>query len=354
MPVSAADAQPAAAQSLSDEQILAYRKAISLETFVNDDASAQSDSARPDAEATREYANKVYRSLGRFASLSLTDKAITRILERFPDWSYQTGEIIENGTLRQTRTLQRLVDGVKGFKLPPSEDPRRKVSQDEAGITIEVPSVTGDDMRYVLRTEKQFFPTEKDNDPPVTEKNRLLGQSEYVELAKKFHLSKDVYVHEGDLFTDRETIALSLLTHFHSLESLGAALRTSGSTLSRILQPVSERAGADSYIDLMLVAMAAGVAGIEHIPQGKTEVLRGVGLETLQKYYSPDPVERTEFRNSKGGRNGNRIPRLGQQIGLEGQAARHTLVLHAVRDGLVQLPDPADIQAKLSENPAVN
>jgi hypothetical protein len=280
------------------------------------------------------YADRLYMALGRIAGLKLPDMTINGVLKHFPDWEYQTRWIGEEQARRQVRLLQRPILPSVKLNLPVQEIPRRMVTKNEKGMTIIVNDVTGDDVRYLVGVEKQLLPPEPKDDE-ITIKRKTI-RAQYSGEAARFHKAKDVYLREGDLFTDKENVAMSLMTHFSNVHDIGNAIYVSGSTISRVLQPARERLGLASNMDLMLVAIAAGIASIDHVPKGKTEELSKKDQGVLAKYYSPDPEERLEVR-SKSLSTAPRLSRIYTKLGVD----NHTTLLYGVRDKVIRLPDLA-------------
>ena len=135
------------------------------------------------------------------------------------------------------------------------------------------------------------------------------------------------------------------MTRCDSFDKLAAAVGTSGSTISRVVKPARERLGLESNIDLMLLAIARGIADIDHVPGGMTAYVSPKDRELLREFYSTDPEVR-ESRRAKPLFDASRWSRMYDKLdGLchDGQgnpirANRHWMVLYALKDDVIELP----------------
>jgi DNA-binding CsgD family transcriptional regulator len=290
-------------------------------------------------EAQQAYRERVYLELGRIASVQLPDVAITGILGHFRNWTYDAAHDHE-GHFQLLRG--QVMHSSEVINVSDPRVPRRKVLRDEEGLAILVENVTAADLRYVLNIERLLAARPKKVELNPSEE---ASQQQLSEAAVRFREAKDVYVHEDDLFTDKESIVMSLLIHFNNNNDLAWELHVANKSLAKTLKPVKERLGVTSSTDLMLMAIAAGVASIDHIPEGKTKALSENDRELLKKYYSPKLEKQKEVRGKP--RTATQMRSIYVKLGLAG-ITRHQAVLYAVKDGDILLPDLADIRSRMA------
>jgi hypothetical protein len=299
---------------------------------------------------TVSYAQRLYGALGQIAGMKIPDRAINGILNHFPGWQYETVVIGGESSSKQVRFLRRqIMDSAVELQLVPQQDPRRKVWIGPEGLTIQVDDVTVSDLRYLLHIEKRLFNFQPADEITIHSADK---GSNFSGLAKEFRQAKDVRLNDDDLFTEKESVAMSLMTYCNNNEDLADILRTSGATISRLLRPVIERLGITSLgttstTDLTLIAVAAGVASIDHLPKGKTEVLSDSDTDFLADYFGPDLEKQAELR-SKPTSSGPRLSRIYSKLGLQGPQGR-LAVLYAVRDEVIELPTVQELRRRMVE-----
>jgi hypothetical protein len=240
-----------------------------------------------------------------------------------------------------------ITDATVAIALPKLESPRRRIVRDKEAVTIQAQGdVIGVDILCLLAVEKLLLAEEKPKSREEVAKEAI--QISFSETAKRFAEAKDVYLHEDDLFTDKESLALSLTTHFKNIELIGAALGVSGSTISRLIQPVQRRLGLSSNSieanrDLLLIAIAAGIAPKDHIPKGMTKVFSLKDKLELARLYNPDLEERAKYLKANPSK--SRFSRMNYKLGEDGDW--HKTLLYGVRDGIVLLPSIEDIRSRI-------
>jgi hypothetical protein len=237
---------------------------------------------------------------------------------------------------RQVRVLQRpVISSSIDLIVPEPEPPRRSIERDESSIKITLEDVWGRDLRCLIDIERQIRAQAKDMDARA-EKFKVEAQ--------RFKESKNIYVHEDDIFTEKETIVLSLMTHCKNIAELSEVLGVSTTKISKILKVARERVGVTSssttaYMDLMLIAIALKIAPIDHIPEGNMAELNSNDKEMLADYYGPD-IEKRENVRRRRSVEGHKWSRLYTKLGLD----QYSIILYAVKEDIIELPDPTLIK----------
>jgi DNA-binding MarR family transcriptional regulator len=319
-------------------------------------APDQPERALSPSEAERQRISHIiglYRKMRGIAEVPLPAVAINRLLKDLPGWEYTT-----RGTTPQTHYLTRqAMHAAVKLKMPVASTPERNVSRDRNGITIAVEddSVRGKDMMALLRIEGQY---------PYhilrreIEARRDSAQSSN-EAANRFRETQGIYLRDGDVLTDRQAVVLSYMTHCGSHLELAETLEIPQGELRELVQPLRDQLGIEStngsydvYIGLTLVALALREASVDHLPKalkGQISNLKPDEVELLAHYYSFDPEERQAVREK---RSQTAIEvmwsRIYKRIGIEGKDSRYSTVLFAVRNGILQLPDPSTIKEMLA------
>lgn len=168
--------------------------------------------------------------------------------------------------------------------------------------------------------------------------------------ALKYKKAGNARPQPGSLFTKREELVLPYITHHSNLKDIDKIFESQGDPISRLLRLTRERVGGETLIDFMLIAIATGAANVDHVTPGKTQALIVRDKGHMADYYSPDFEERSATRRNIGVSWWTEVYR---QLDIRPTAARplrggygrHTAVLYGVRDGVIQVPDIADIQA---------
>ncbi len=291
---------------------------------------------------------KLYHELGRSAHVQIPDIAINGIISRLPAWEYRT-IVDDNG--QKTRLLQRQVLSTSAVVRVPINDTqdRRRVVRTRDAVQIQVEDVTGNDLRYMLAIESQFLPRLAIKAIANTKESKEMQalRKKYKEERAAFHSTEGVYLHENDVLTDREQIVVGLLTHFNNRDKMAIALGVSPSTLSRILTPVQGRLGVGSDVELAIEAVFRGLASVDHIAERKTDALNSRQKLFLSRYFSSDPEQRQAERSMPNGTIASHWNRIAEKMGIhiDGSAKKragwrkHQIVLHALRDGLIQNPN---------------
>ena len=283
------------------------------------------------------YVEELHHELGRIAGLALPGRTIDGMLKRV-GWDYD----IETGEDGRISLLRReIMDGTVGLVLP-EEDPGRGLhfSQDEEGITIRARKVTGSVVQQLLEVERQLI--EMTIRRESTAWKPRLRESDLTPKQLALIKAEGKFLEEDDLFTDTESIAVAEMTHTSNFDGLAETFGTTASTISRLLKPARERVGAKTNLDLMLIAIAAGIADIDHVPENMTAPLNKRDLEMIRGTYSPDPAVRVaaEYESTRWHRMYDKmeIERSNNSMG------RWLTVLYAVKDGIIELPDPSKIE----------
>lgn len=275
----------------------------------------------PEAEDHLEYRRKLYTQLGHVAHLGIPDSAINRILDNFPDWRYGARGVgsQELGYLVRTG-LDRSIE----IGLSPFMQDRRQLEKSEFAIKIEVPQVTGSDLRCMIDIEN-MLDSIRVNSPKEIERRRL----------KELRI-KAMAADPEELVSEEEKNILALTTHHSTLDGIADALGSSASTISRRMSLLRVRFGVEDNTDLMLLAIVKGYASIDHVPSGKTSPLSESDIDVLQCLYSLDPDERQEARKVKD-RYMSRWGRMFTKVGGPDETRnRHTLILYALRDEVIE------------------
>jgi|GEM_PF-6710454 len=318
-------------------------------------APAKADTPAAYSDAERQRARDIvglYRKLSRIAEVPLPADAIHRLIEPLDRWEYTT-----EGVNPQVHylTRQALGSSVK-LKLSEPSTPVRSVHKDKESIAIRVEGepLRGRDLMTLLKIESQY-PRHLVRQEM---EDRQTARPPRNETADEFRETKDVYLQDGDVLTDRQTVVLGNMARHNSQGQLVDALETTPAALNEVLRPLRARAGIeynpgnpDSYIQLTLIALALKVADVDHLPKAsKREIdnLKEADLELLSKYYSFDPAERAAVREGKSDTSISLMwSRLYRRIGIGGRDSRHQAMLYAVRNDILQLPDASAIKEML-------
>jgi hypothetical protein len=266
------------------------------------EASMELEAKLAEQRKKDEYMENLYRELGAIANTSLSSVTINHVLNRnFPKWKYSVGEI--RG--RPASFLRRIVDDpFFDVEIPEPSTRGQNIRRSRRTLAIVLgEEVYGRDIQYLITTEKAYLEQER---------KKASWLEGFRGAAKSFHACENVYQNKDDLFTQKQTIVLSLMTHCRDQEELAEALQTSPSTLTRLLKPARENftSGPTSYIELTLIAISLRIASIDHIPEGKTSLLNEEDKELLTKYFSFDPEERADIRSKPQGTLGSRWRRV--------------------------------------------
>ena len=297
-------------------------------------------------QAKADYTSGLYAELGRVAHSIFPDMAVKEILGNFPEWEYVTAR----EGIRQYRELSR-PDVGEDILLPrqPSAGRRAVEITPQDRLTIRVSEITGKDMRYLLVVEKQIIDqrlSELKAGDIYARRQRL--RKEFRQEAADYANATGKKTREDDLFTDDISIILSLTTRLSNYEDVGAALGYSSATISRALKETREKTGVKTYTEMMLVAVASGAASLDHIPSGLTDsVVNERYRRLMAEYYSPDPDVRQAVRRDF---TYNTVASMWDRLGSHkylGVGNRQMIVLCAIKDGLLELPDPEDIKRRL-------
>lgn len=302
------------------------------------------------------YILGLYKRLREIPEVPLPPKTVNRLISRLPGWEH-TIEGVDPEIHYLTR--QALHASVK-LRLP-EPSPLRDISRAINSLTIKVEDdhVRGRDLlsllmvesqypRHLLRREMKAKENERPTPPPPTG------------LAIKFRETKGIYLQEGDVFTDTQTVVLSGMTRNSFQGELADDLGIKSEELGELLKGLcvqagipSRRGSSDSYIELMLVAMALEVANTDHVPksrQANIDNFKPDERELLTKYYSPDPDERAAVRAD---RSKNALSlvwsRIYKKIGTEGPHSRYEAVLYAVKNDMLRLPDASTLKGPMSQ-----
>jgi DNA-binding NarL/FixJ family response regulator len=278
----------------------------------------------------RLYMQRLDQKLQAVATVELPDNVVASILDQLSGWECRTSWDNEMGTagkslVREVSNLSKVPD-VANF-----ETPRREVLQDEDSVTIKVKEVIGNDIRALLTIERQLSAKPK---PPIK-------RNQWAEETVKFASSDNVFINEADVFTDREAVVMSLLTHFSTYSGIALTLDTSESTISRVVWPVRRRLDLPTNIDLTLAAITLRAASIDHIPRGKTTILKRHYLDFIAKYCSVRPSDQLDIQSMPAGTIGSNWKRILDKLEVND---RSSAVVHAVKDGIIELPNPADFR----------
>jgi RNA polymerase sporulation-specific sigma factor len=187
--------------------------------------------------------------------------------------------------------------------------------------------------------------------PPDPEEDLLDQHTEHLRARREksaLQKAEGTLVNADELFTPRESLILVEMAHHGTLEQLSKKLEVSATTLSRITQPARERLGVKTILEFMLYGIAAGVTDISHVPEGMTDFLNDKDRALLATRYSPNPeiATRSYERDKK---MGHRYSRMYDKLGLEkidSAAQRWQTVLYAVKDGIIELPDIAELKSR--------
>lgn len=287
------------------------------------------------------YAATLHRRLGRVASASLPLKTINGILDlHFPDWEYRDERVGK----QQISFLQRkMTDSLINVAIPEPKTSRQSIYKSNAHLALIIEDeVRGHDLRYLIRLEQRYR--------IHTRQREAAGVAILSPRAEEFRKAQHDYVNEDDPFTHKQAIALSLTTHHSSREEIAQALGVTQSSITKLLLAARERVnvtsgGYEAYIELMMIAIALGIANIDHVPKGRTEMLeQSEDRELLRGYYSPDPEKRAAVRRWPPTALASRWSRIPGRLGLDTKN-RHAAVLFAIRDEILPLPDRATIEA---------
>ena len=319
-------------------------------------SAAERDTTLSPTEAERQRTSHIiglYRKMLGIAEVPLPAVAVNRLLKGLPGWEYTT-----TGTTPQTHYLTRqAMDASVELKMPVALTPERKVTKGKDGITIAIEDdpVRGKDFIALLRIEGQY-PYSFLRQEIEARRNRAPSPNE---AADKFRETEGIYLRYGDVLTDRQAVALSYMTRYGSHRELAEALEIPQEELRQLVEPLRDKAGiestngsSDPYVGLTLVALALGEANVDHLPKalkGQIGSLKPDEVELLAHYYSFDPEERKAVREK---RSQTAIEvmwsRVYKKIGIEGKDSRYSAVLYAVRNGILQLPDPSAVKEMLA------
>jgi DNA-binding CsgD family transcriptional regulator len=304
------------------------------------------------------YSDRLYQHYRQNPGQKLGDLAVRAILQHFPGWKYETAWKDERHVHTQVRMLRRIItDSSVALDLPEAIDSdRRRVIRDKEGLTIKVDDVRGVDLLCMLAIEgivSLAMPPPDVEPRPNAKKETVILPGQFSEEVRKFRGAKNIYVHEDDLVTDKESIALSLITHFDTTEDISRALEVSAATVSNYLKVVRKRfnlssSGAISNIELMLAAIATGTANTDHIAKDMTSVLDDAEKTLLACYFSPDPAIREASRHQRRSKSSTHIQKIYSKL----HAKRHMAVLYGVKDGVIELPSLEDIRTTVAKNRA--
>jgi len=255
-------------------------------------------------------------------------------------------------------------------------------------LTVEAQVVLGQDMRYVIETERQYriglsaidAPEQDEPSPTVAlapdpppvavapapskpaqapaavaspQRQRPATRARVrrpPKASSKPHHEIPV-VPEKDMFADPETInLLGRMAHNSSIEALAEDPETPNFKRCRdLLSQAQAQAKVNSYIDLMLVAVSLGHAKVDHVPPGKGTRLEYTDMKFVNDYFSPDAQVRDRMRAADADNsNKHRWNRIFRNLGIDIDAEDrlYTAVLYLLRDRMLALPKHVDISDK--------
>ena len=289
-----------------------------------------------------QYADSLYAHLGRVARLALPETAVTGILDNFPEWDYLTTRVRH----QKVHFFRRqILDSSLVLLEPNIQEERRRVWRNERAVTIMVNEVTGADIRYLIDIDRQI-PTGSEG---LNQLGLPLTENERSDLVGNFRIAqiKDKRNKVPTPISESQKIVMSLLTRVESNEDIAQALNISGSTVSRLLKPLSDKLGVKSKIDLALVAIAMEWANLDHIPDKDIDFLDDKEKHLLAAYYSPDESERATVRGSNYTTSWRLWKAIIEKLGVN---SKSEAIFIAVKAGKLRLPEKADIAARLGMN----
>lgn len=288
---------------------------------------------------------RLYDLFQRAPETPLSDTMLNRLLERIDGWEY-AAEPDELGQPVHYLTRQ-VLDASLQFKLPDKSTPIRSVHRDKESITLRIAgdAIRGKDVLKLLRVESQY-PYEMTQ---MTAPDR--SAMELIERAKaEFANTGKAYLNEGDWLTDTQIVVLRYMTHFPSNSHLAEAFGITANTLQTVLKPLYDHYNISptpgqphQYVELMLHAIALGIASIDHIDPVRDSELNSLTpseKDVYINYYSGNTEERQRVRKAKTSTAHNMIwGKIYKKVHTSGNGARHQAVLKAVKKGVLRLPD---------------
>jgi hypothetical protein len=277
----------------------------------------------------------LYRGLGQLAQEPLLDDVVDEVLAYHQElWSWKRDQWTSQNN-DDVKVLYRDIAAHDTVPKLPNPTDRRKVFNSGKNLLLLMPQILAADIHDVIDFERQK-PQEVSKPRYAPEALRL---AEVFRQHWKFRDTDRSYkAQPDDRFTVVESAALGLLTHVDTHEEMADLVGVvRHATIARLLQPIAEQYGAaKSPTKLMLIALAAGAATVNHVEAGKSTDIKPVNLEFIQAYFAKDPKRRQLARSTTGGTIGAHFSRACQAIGVKG---RKNLVKHLVRDNLIDLPD---------------
>jgi hypothetical protein len=308
-------------------------------------ALTRAEAAKPDPVKR----SNIVEALGRAANVVLPDLAINNILSNFPGWDYRVGQIKNIPIQFFKRQLVNPYSGL-ALTLPGEEDFTGQIYKDCGILALITQNVTGDGMRFLINTDDGVR-------KGLANKNKLLNQGIYktlinpedettnravAEARELFYFPND---NATELFSSRTKAVLSLVSFFSTRVEIADALEVKRSEVVSALSPINLGLGmkAQSFIsDIAIVALAYKIAPIGHIPSGVTNPLDSEEKEFLRKSFSLDKNERPKTQTTEAAL---------MWTGIQDKTKlhdRHPVMLHAVKDEVIVLPDIATLEQKLA------